>query len=168
MTEQQTIRIEDLEGRIERDPVKNTEFKNKVEIRINPDNPDAVAVYEAKLNVLSWSSDYMEGLISFRRYDKTTIKVPKKKIVSWFPYRTENVLVPIMKEKTIWDFTPWGRYVILFKGKRVTNDTHYKRDLIQKARSKAIVLNPALIDLAFGPIDEQLERNYDKIYGSKP
>lgn len=165
------LRIEDLEGKVE-SQTKPKVFTNQIEVPLSRDNPESVAVYSAEVWGLRFYEHYIfAGSIYLKREDKLVSKVDKKKIVSWFPFRTSVEKVAVTRKKFRWgigvkEFYGAGReeLTVFDLGKIVPVDSNYKKNLIELARKKGIAITPTLIDSVFGPIDEQLKKNYDLIY----
>ena len=150
---------------------------NQVEVPLNSDYPGSVAVYTGKVKIKA--DDYlcqMFGLAYLIREDRIIKPSDKKNIVSWFPFRQEVAKSNVPIKKKIWTFGSKIDYMnlcrdsfCLFSIRRKVNfNEGYKKELVDQAKARGIILTSLLIDSVFGPIDEQLQKRHDYIYGSKP
>ena len=125
-------------------------------------------VYVAEASRLNFHDENIRGkarLTKYNRIDKTDIK---KVFVSLFPPRREMGRVYLVSEMRSWRIeTPWnyqsyfiskGKSAQLFEG----GMSGYKNELRDVAQKKDRTLLPEIIEAAFAPIDEIVEKMFEK------
>ncbi len=150
-------KILELEGK-----VSLPDLHNEVVI----EDGDQRVKYVADAFGIELSGAYVFGYFTLKRYDLEHLIDIKIERVSFLKYR--EVKVPNIRDKLIWIVNSSN-----YSSKMIVKYCHYKdivepsdncrREIQSNAANVGLVLSERLLDLAFGPIEQQLCQKYRKI-----
>lgn len=150
-------KILELEGK-----VTLPDLHNEVVI----EDGDQRVKYVADAFGIQLGGDSVHGCYTLKRYDQKKVVTITKERVGFLRYKT--VEVSEIRDTLVWtagDSNLRMKSLIIFMGKVIGVNiyTSIRNDIKANAGNDGIILSDKLLDLAFGPIEQQLFKKYQEI-----
>ena len=159
--ESQQVKIEDLEGRVNENNLKNTTLKNVLVVQSGA----TVYVGEAKELYFEIDND-IRGTATLSRYDIIKSTKIKRRLVKFLPPTIESKEISVETEKLVWVFRSdkYNNKFFTSRGESIDKQANYgyKAGIASDAFDKGVTLSNKLLDMVFGPIDAKMRELYQE------